>query len=57
LVPGCKSPVLPAGKDDPDENFRAGYDISLTTQSLHWKPKYSLQNGITEIVETLRLAI
>jgi UDP-glucose 4-epimerase len=57
LVPGCTSPILPTGKDDPDENYRAEFDISATTKQLHWTPRYSLKEGITGFIEALRAAI
>ena len=56
LVPGCTSQVLSAGKDDPDENYRAEYDISATTKYLNWRPVYSLQEGITDMIKHLRTA-
>ncbi|MCP2501627.1 MAG: NAD(P)-dependent oxidoreductase [Deltaproteobacteria bacterium] len=56
LVPGCTSQVLSAGKDDPDENYRAEYDISATTKYLNWRPIYSLQEGITDMLKPLRPA-
>ncbi|MGV8059403.1 MAG: NAD-dependent epimerase/dehydratase family protein [Smithellaceae bacterium] len=57
LVPGCTSPILAAGKDDPEENYRAAFDISATTRHLHWSPRYSLNEGITCVIEALGVKI
>lgn len=46
LIPQSSSRVLPAGKDDPQEGFRASYSIARAGKELLWHPRITLAEGI-----------
>lgn len=53
-TPGSKSNVLPAGVPDPQENYRANFDISKAKKELGWEPIISVEEGIRRQIEFLR---
>lgn len=53
-IPKCTSKTVSAGIPDPQENYRANYDISKAASILGWRPEVSLETGIATIVEHLR---
>ncbi len=52
-VPGTKNRVLPSGQPDPQENYRAFFDISKAKNMLKWEPSISLEYGIKRWVRYL----
>ncbi|MDD1779010.1 MAG: GDP-mannose 4,6-dehydratase, partial [Candidatus Helarchaeota archaeon] len=54
LIPGCASEIKPSGVEDPQENFRANYDISRAKEYLSWEPKVSLKEGIATYIKFLK---
>jgi nucleoside-diphosphate-sugar epimerase len=51
LVPECRSNVLPADIEDPQENYRADFDISKAREELGWRPQVSLEDGIKSLID------
>ncbi len=45
-IPGCKSKIIPSGITDPQENFKAHYDIGKAERELNWIPKVTIDAGI-----------
>jgi nucleoside-diphosphate-sugar epimerase len=54
LIPNCTSEVKASDKKDPQESFRANYDISLANNRLFWNPKIGLKEGITNYIKFLK---
>lgn len=52
-IPGCKSEILPSGFADPQENFKAKFDITKAEKELGWQPLISLSKGIDEWIKHL----
>lgn len=50
---GTKSRVLPSGKADPQENYRALFDIGKAKDILKWRPSISLEDGIVRWLKYL----
>lgn len=53
-IPGTKSRVLPSGEPDPQEDYRAAYDISKARGVLGWYPTRFLREGIRQWAEYLK---
>ncbi|MEI9958767.1 MAG: NAD(P)-dependent oxidoreductase [Ferruginibacter sp.] len=53
-VPGCKSLILPSGSVDPQENYKAQFDISKAFRELNWMPKTELDAGVNEWIKYLQ---
>lgn len=49
-----RSRVLPSGQPDPQEDYRAAFDISKARKMLGWYPTVSLENGIRQWADHLR---
>ena len=52
-IPGCKSLILPSGSIDPQENYKAQFDISKAFRELNWIPKIDLDAGIEKWIKYL----
>ncbi len=52
-VPKTASKVLPAGQPDPQEEYRAIFDISKAGNILGWAPSASLEQGIQNWIKFL----
>lgn len=53
-IPGTKSKVIAPGQPDPQENYRARFDISKAKKILGWQPTVSLEEGIRHWAEKLK---
>lgn len=53
FVPDCRSEVLPSNIEDPQENYRALFDIGKAKTKLGWQPAISLSEGIDEWIKYL----
>ena len=53
-IPETKSKVLPSGQPDPQEDYRAAFDISKARRVLDWYPTILLKEGIRQWTEYLR---
>ena len=53
-IPGCASTVRAAHVPDPQENFRALFDISKAKRELGWEPKMPLGEGIRQCVLSVK---
>lgn len=47
---GSKSDVLPDNVPDPQEDFRALFDITKAKTFLNWRPQYDLEQGVLEYI-------
>ena len=54
LVPGSKSRIYPSGIDDPQENYRADFDLKKAETDLDWRAEISLKQGVSDWIELLR---
>jgi nucleoside-diphosphate-sugar epimerase len=54
LITNCTSEVKASGKKDPQESFRARYDISLAKERLSWIPKIDLREGLYRYIRVLK---
>ncbi|RLC14552.1 MAG: hypothetical protein DRI57_14275 [Deltaproteobacteria bacterium] len=52
-VMGTKSRILPSGQPDPQESYRALFDISKAKNILKWQPSVSLEDGIKRWIRYL----
>ncbi len=52
--PGTASKVLPSGKPDEQEGYKALFSIEKAKQLLHWQPRVTLESGLTEWAGHLR---
>jgi UDP-glucose 4-epimerase len=53
-VAGCKSNVRPAGRDDPQESYRAAFGVAKARALLGWSAATPLSKGISDWVAALR---
>ncbi|MFQ5786505.1 MAG: NAD-dependent epimerase/dehydratase family protein [Thermodesulfobacteriota bacterium] len=53
-VSGCTSQVVPSTQSDPQEDYRARFDICKAKRILGWQPRTRLEEGITEWIFALR---
>lgn len=53
-VAGCKSKVRPAGHDDPQENYRAAFNVAKARALLDWSAATPLARGISDWAAALR---
>ncbi len=53
-ISGTKSKVMASGQPDPQENYKAAFDISRARQTLGWHPTISLREGIVKWAEYLK---
>ena len=49
-----KSPVIPAGIGDPQENYKALFDISKAKKDLLWYPVYNIKKGLREFIKYIK---
>lgn len=54
LVSDCTSEVKASGQKDPQESFRANYDISLAKRDFSWSPKIGLREGLCRYIKFSR---
>lgn len=54
LVPDSKSRIFPSGIDDPQENYRADFDLKKAETDLDWRAEISLKQGISDWIDHLR---
>jgi UDP-glucose 4-epimerase len=47
-IPDCKSIVQSTDVQDPQENYRANFDITKAKTELHWQPQINIQQGIQQ---------
>jgi len=53
-IPGTRSRVIPSGQPDPQDNYRAAFDISKARRTLGWYPTVPLDEGIRRWARYLR---
>ena len=53
-VPGTSSNVVPSGLSDPQEDYRANFDISKAKAVFDWQPQTTLSQGIQHWVSYLK---
>lgn len=54
LLPDSRSRIFPSGLDDPQENYRADFDLRKAETELDWRAEISLKQGISDWIEHLR---
>lgn len=54
IIPSCSSIVTPSGVEDPQEEFRASYDLTLAYEQLSWTPRTSLREGLARLINSLK---
>ncbi len=52
-MPNCTSKILPIGKPDPQEDYRAFFNISKAKKNLNWIPKITIENGVINWIKNL----
>ncbi len=52
-----KELAKPSGHPDPQEGFKANFDISETSSRLDWRPRTSLSEGLRACLDTRKLEI
>lgn len=53
-IPQTTSSILASGKPDPQEEYKAQYDINKAQTKLHWEPTISLKEGIRQLADALK---
>jgi UDP-glucose 4-epimerase len=53
-IAGTKSRAVPSGQPDPQEDYRAAFDISKAQRLLGWRPIVSLEEGIRQWAQCLK---
>jgi len=53
VVNETNSKVLQSKQCDPQEEYRANFDISKAKKHLDWMPKITLKKGIEDLIENL----
>lgn len=53
MLPDCESEILASGIEDPQENFRADFNIDSAKKILGWSAKKKLEDGIREWIDFL----
>ena len=53
-VPGCRSAIEAAGREDPQEGFRARVSIAKAERELGWTPTMSLADGVRHLADVVR---
>jgi nucleoside-diphosphate-sugar epimerase len=53
-VPGTTSMVVPLGRPDPQESYRAAFDLIRARDGLRWTPSIPLEEGIRHWVAYAR---
>lgn len=51
VIPGTRSKVVASGRSDPQENYRASFDIGKPERILGWRPLVPLEDGIRALVQ------
>ncbi|RPE13230.1 NAD(P)-dependent oxidoreductase [Chitinophaga lutea] len=54
-VENCKSRIIPSGSPDPQEAYKASYDISKAKKILGWNPQISLYQGLSDLIQNRKL--
>ncbi len=54
MLPESTSKVIASNTIDPEEDYRAFYDITKAKEILHWEPQISLEKGIIEFANHLK---
>lgn len=53
LLAGSSSPIEYSGQDDPQDAFRADYDLDPASRELGWAPAVPLETGLRSVLQAL----